>query len=506
MVKGILALVLCGLLTVIAGSVAHAATGIVISEVQTTGCREHQLQNPEVCAVDEGAGEFVELTNTNVEDIDVSGWRIEYLSASHSGDGAPTRVISELNGRLMAGSSLLASFEGYIQNADIYFGTATSTGFMAKSGGHVRIVTSDGVVVDQFGWGTAQSLGWPKTTEVSAGSSATRIYPDDPLYSPASPFVIVKNTTPSAGGLQPWECEGVILSEILPNPNGVDSGNEFIELFNPTTETKRLNGCSVRLNEGEEYTFTSEVIAPGEYIALSDAQLGFSLPNSSGATVWLISATDEQGVQYPANMGDGEAWAFVSNAWQLSTTATKNGANKLTNVATEDKDEASKSSLLPCPSGKYRNPETNRCRSIASASSAALSPCKPGQIRNSETNRCRSATAASASLTPCKLGQVRNLETNRCRSATAASSTLKPCKPGQERSPETNRCRKSTAADGDANYKVEKTPATPGAPLGWFVAGTAGAGVLSYGAYEWRREIGAFFGKLKDKVAGSGPS
>lgn len=143
--------------------------------------------------------------------------------------------------------------------------------------------------------------------------------------------------------------------------------------------------------------------------------------------------------------------------------------------------------LPACPAGKYRNPETNRCRNIES--DTGLKPCAADQIRNPETNRCRSIFASDSGLTPCKPGQTRNPDTNRCRSNASAAGVLKACAANQERNPETNRCRKkatSQTASTEVKDIESKMQADRG---GWLLAGTAGIGLASYGMAEWREEI-----------------
>ncbi|EDK72281.1 hypothetical protein TM7_0590 [candidate division TM7 genomosp. GTL1] len=498
----ITALVLCALLAAASVQTVSAASALVVSEVQTTGCKEYQVNDPNKCAVDDSRQEFIELYNTSASDIAVDGWSVEYLSASYSGSGTPTRVIAQLSGKVRANARVLLSFEGYIQNADLSFGAASSSGYLAKSGGHIRLVDKQGGVLDLISWGSASQLAsWPKVPEIPSGISAERLFPGDPQYNEAAPFVNTNGITPQSGGLEPWECEGVVLSEIVPNPISTDTGHEFIELHNPGSEAVHLRGCSVRIDDGAPFSFSDQIIAPGQYLALSDAQTHLTLPNSAGATAWLITSLDETGVQYPANMAEGDAWAFANGQWRPTTTATPNTANVITEpTADGGKGGGASDRLSPCPFGKYRSPETNRCRTIQA--SAGLKPCRSDQERNPETNRCRSATVTSAALTPCKPGQVRNSETNRCRSTATLSSALKPCKSGQERNADTSRCRKKVGAES-AGYKAEKTPAPPQLPAGWIAAGAAGVGVTGYGIYEWRREIGEFLGRIKNKFSTS---
>jgi hypothetical protein len=152
---------------------------------------------------------------------------------------------------------------------------------------------------------------------------------------------------------------------------------------------------------------------------------------------------------------------------------------------------ADPATLAPCEEGKYRNPVTNRCRTIT-VDVPVLTACSDGEYRNQETNRCRKiATTLGASLTPCKDDQYRSEETHRCRSITAASTNqLAPCKEGQERNPETNRCRTiATAAIPPAAFAVEPIATSGKAFVGWWALGGIGVLAAGYGIWEWHREI-----------------
>jgi len=97
-------------------------------------------------------------------------------------------------------------------------------------------------------------------------------------------------------------------------------------------------------------------------------------------------------------------------------------------------------------------------------------------------------------LKPCGPGQYRNPETNRCRSVVSSNNTtLKPCESGYERNPETNRCRKIISDSiPTAGYKVEQTNSQN--DNGIMVASIAGVGTaaVGYGLWEWRKDLTKF--------------
>jgi hypothetical protein len=284
------------------------------------------------------------------------------------------------------------------------------------------------------------------------------------------------------------KCIGPVLSELLPNPSGPDTGKEFIELHNPTVDPVRLKGCTLRLGEaGTVFELPDEILQPMAYRAFLDSETGLTLPNATPQTVWLLSTEQEEGVLYGAALGDDVSWARVGTSWLTSLQATPGQPNVLTLPPPVEAEEEEVSGFVTsCPDGKERNPSTGRCRNPESISQPL--PCKPGQTRNPETNRCRTVVA-SADLTPCKPGQERNLETNRCRSISASvAGTLQPCEEGQERNPETNRCRKIPAASSLPKVEDVATPASAMTSRFW-IGGALAVCALGYAIYEWRQDI-----------------
>lgn len=476
---------------------------LVLSELQTGGVS---------AGVEDGKQEFIELYNPATTSLDVTDWRIEYLSANHNGVGAPTRTVVLMEGEISAGGYALFSYESFMPDADGYFGVGSTgaSGLLARSGGHVRIVDADSKTVDLIGWGTGVAIGsWWRVPEIPAGSSVQRVLPGHDLYGSALGFVAASNvTTPRGGDLHlssvpppaAPRCVGLVLSELLPNPSGPDAGKEFIEVHNPTADPVRLKGCTLRLGEaGKVFELPDEILQPMAYRAFLDSETGLTLPNATPQTVWLLSTNQEEGVLYGAALGDDVSWARVGTTWLASLQATPSQSNVLTlPPPVEAEEEKASGSVTSCPEGKERNPATGRCRTPEGSSQPL--PCKPGQTRNPETNRCR-AVIAPASLTPCGPGQERSLETNRCRSTRASvAGALQPCEEGQERNAETNRCRKIPAASSLPKVEDVATPASAVASKLW-IGGALGICALSYAIYEWRQDILRACSRFKQRMS-----
>ena len=536
------------------------SVGILRAETTTTTITPPNLQITALqtggCATGPASGcsevtsmEYVEVYHTGNTMLTVSGWQLRYLSAS----GTPV-VLATITGNITPHSYLLIGHAGhYPANADLTFGAPGDTGKIAKTGGHVEIVDSSGVTIDRLGWGSAQK---PLTKAASAPSPGKILerrnnaagsllysannYADFAVTDAAAHTTLFGGLTPAdtTAPVQPTEppsqpdttplptppitppeetqpqvppaaqCDGIIISELLPNPGSSDAGKEFIELHNPTLEVIDLQGCSLQTSGSTSklYTFESLAMQPGSFISLGDSTTLLTLPNSNGGTVWLLDGTDElQAITYPADMDDDTAWALVDGTWGITYTNTPNAAN----IATP---------LKPCDDpGQVRSADTGRCAtpedaepssaadaSAAVTSASGLTACKAGQERNPQTNRCRAVQAGnSTTATACKAGQERNPETNRCR-AVASATAPKACPAGQERNPETNRCRKiaatgSSSSSGIADVKdVEAASSTPERPY-WLMAAVLALAIAGYAVYEWRQEIGQALQRLTSR-------
>jgi hypothetical protein len=293
----------------------------------------------------------------------------------------------------------------------------------------------------------------------------------------------------------------LVVNELLPNPTGTDSGNEFIEIYNPNDvpiDTSWFN-VHVGLDLDDIYSFpVGTIIQPGQYFSLSSSQVPFTLVNtSSQVALELVDGTVISQSDTYVSPADGEAWALIGGIWQYTNQPTPGALNLPATIEAVDITETA-SGLQPCATNQYRSPDTNRCRLISSTTSL-LTPCKDGQYRSEVTNRCRSLALDGGTLTPCKDNQVRSEETNRCRDINSTATTLKPCADNQYRSETTHRCRNIVQLTS-APFPVQPVASSSGSLTGWWVAGGVASLAFGYAAWEWRREFGGLFKKAYDFV------
>ena len=268
--------------------------------------------------------------------------------------------------------------------------------------------------------------------------------------------------------LIPLENRALFITEILPNANGTDTGREYIEIYNPHNSSINLTGYKLQVGPGftKEYVFLTGEIAPGDYAVYSDTLTSIVLPNTTGVKLRLVSpagiVVSESAVY--SNADDDTAWVLIEDTWAYTNQITPGSANKPYLEPAQDEVVGVTSILAPCPLGKYRNPETNRCRTIETAVSQ-LTACDEDEYRSPDTNRCRKVS----------------------------SSSLASCDPGEERNPDTNRCRK-TAVLGITNQSdlpviQDISVQNVDGQINWQIIILAVGMTGAYMVYEWRNEL-----------------
>ena len=434
----------------------------------------------------------VELYNDGNEPINVTDWKIVDVREKEE---RVLDVSSSFSGYLEPKTHIVISRDGAVTNATYrlngwshqLLATGKITNLQLRKQGFKPV---DLAMKTTDGW-------WRRNTGVSGylttftGEADKPLPLDDGLYSP--PLL--------PDGLEIVEVYPYA-SDCSPFDNSVLCG-DYVKLFNNSDQAINLEDLVLRTDSNSSGRTSSNTISlgglmqPKTYATIAHTDNGdkLSLTNSGGyvwfedlwglvsehkptaITKYLSASTSEQGLGYVMR-SDGQ--------WGWTTTPNPNGPNEINEPV---------SAIVECPSGKYRNPETGRCRNIEEAVNA-LTLCAEGEERNPTTNRCRKITATTTvGLTPCGDGQERNPATNRCRSIASAVAELLPCDEGYERNPATNRCRKQLLTTMPlAKFPVETIKQTAQSMAGWWAFIGVSSLAVGYGVWEWRREIRKLLG------------
>lgn len=489
--------------------------------------------------------ELIVLYNQSSEDIDVTDWCLDYMSASTKTTTELACITPQDNAtQLWVESGGLISFAStsfVLANPAFIADFVFNSGMNADSG-HVVLKDADERVVDLVGWGQATA---PETAPAQAPKKSvlTRSFDNlvldtdnneidfslgetlqfiesgiyeveiivdvciniDGLQTSIPDGMLLDENDlcqvdlcPDLDGLQvtapvgyeklpgntvctliPLEDAVILLTELLPNAPGYDTGNEFIELYNPNSRAIDIAGYHIQVGPSyiKSVSLAKAIIQPKSYIVLSDTQTGITLANATGASLRLVTPAGSVVSQSPgySNAADDVSWADIEGQWIYTNQITPGSANKPFLEPSVDEVLGITSVLAPCPAGKFRNPATNRCKSSESAVSQ---------------------------LTPCDSDEYRNPETNRCRKLSSTDEGLKPCDAGKERNPETNRCRLiASSLDGDDLSSIIDIPTEQiSGSVNWPVLLAAIGATTGYMLYEWRVEFRHGYSRLQRKL------
>lgn len=510
---------------------AQASSGLVITEVMTASNSS-------------ASSEFVEIYNQTDSPLVLSGWKIQYQASSSDPSSGVWTTKASLDGQIKARGFAIISTNIFDSENSIVGDFQISAG-LSGTAGRIRLFNGSSTV-DSITWGVATSLEGSAATAPPAGHSLKRTVDLDALFvdnnNNSTDFLVSDQPFAQGGGIedvpsqpvdlcpatpefdlaipdgyildangncvlapQPSVCSNsVVLSEFLTDPVGLESdGGEFIELFNPSVSPAPLKNCELRSSKSSQplTEFSdSDIVPAGGYFVIS---LADKLTNSSGMVTFAKSESEDV-VNY-SDVKEGQTMAIFDEGWEITNQPTPMAANlKYIDAGIGSGEEPQTvSTLSECPEGKYRNPDTNRCKNIESTD-VVLSSCDQGQVRNPETNRCKKLASTSGSQTPCGPGQERNPETNRCRKISSATSSLKLCELGYERNPDTNRCRKVVDAKGLSQFAAEEGSTNP-IKLSNIAIGSFMTAALAYGAFEYRSEAATAYKNLRSKFTKGRP-
>jgi hypothetical protein len=503
------------------GPRAYAASAnVLITQIQAGG-------------VGAATQEFIVLYNNSSEEVDISGWCMTNKSgvviACFSPPGTARETYLPAYGHAVIASSSFAITLPVGRVSLTYVPSSQSSGSITGSNDTISLIDTLGTVIDRQTWTSSISAGMQferrgsgspyvyKDTDNSTDWSITLpgVLPADetdidttvidmcPNLDDVQSSVPVGDEFDSTGNCVAKTITQLNVSEILPNAAGSDTGQEFIEVFNPNDfEVLFANyKLYVGLNYENEYYFPNgSVIKPNGYVSFTNADIPFTLSNTSGR-VGLALADDGVVISETptyANPKDGQSWADINDEWFYTNQPTPGMVNLPMDDTIEGLDDVSDSVLQPCAINQYRSPETNRCRLIATTA-GTITPCKDGQYRSEQTNRCRNIANDANTVVSCDEGEERNAETNRCRKVTKTDVPA-PCKEGQERNLDTNRCRTITKMPS-ADYGV--LGAETKNEGNWYVWAAVGGVLvlaLGYAIWEWHDEIGKFFHKYSGRI------
>lgn len=219
--------------------------------------------------------EFVELVNGGAAAFDLEGWSLGDIQR-------PDRHVFT-DTVLAPGASLVVWAGLDPENPDIPRLVASS-GQLALTNSAETLVLRDaeGIVVDQVKWtGAPSGVSFNRSPDGSAESEfAWHDEISDLLQSPERRI---------DGTLWPGDPR-IVINELLPDPQGTDGGQEYVEIINQGTGIMALRDWTLSDAQRTRHVFTNTVLQPGEVAVIYDRGehddvIGVELSSSGGLSL-----------------------------------------------------------------------------------------------------------------------------------------------------------------------------------------------------------------------------
>lgn len=208
-----------------------------------------------------------------------------------------------------------------------------TTSFLNNDGDSVILKNASGTVIDRrdYSGATSPSKGrssarkidgtgeWAVTTALTPGLG--NIIAPPPVAggggSGASPINTVVENQPAVETLA-----GVVINEIYPNPPGVDTNDEYIELKNISDTTRSLSGWKIA-DASASYGLSGQIM-PGQIMVWPRSATKIALNNSGKETVKIVDGLGAiaDSIQYEGSV-EGESYARTASGtfgWTTSVT------------------------------------------------------------------------------------------------------------------------------------------------------------------------------------------
>ncbi|MFT6817684.1 MAG: phosphatidylserine/phosphatidylglycerophosphate/cardiolipin synthase-like enzyme [Myxococcota bacterium] len=274
--------------------------------------------NEAMPAPESGGDEWVELVNVGTAEIDLSGWTL-------SDNGGSGNVLFPQGFILPGGRAVVLADVG--ADLSVFPGSvwqASSRLSLNNSNETITLYDSFGLERAQMGWGTRTSAdGGISVNRTTDGYRNSALINHDQVENPNVPVELRPTSSP---GLRvdgaAWGGE-IVVNEVLPNPEGRDTDEEFIEIVNVGNLTVDLSSWTLgdAVNPRRHIFDDDSLLPPGAFVVVYDggdhdevtgainATSGSLALNNTGDSATLFNSSHEvvSSVQWSSSTS-GVSW------------------------------------------------------------------------------------------------------------------------------------------------------------------------------------------------------
>jgi hypothetical protein len=298
--------------------------------------------------------EWVELYNAGDTPVSLGGWSLESGTSSYS------VIVDFEDGLVMMPGDFVLVGDELVPDTDVTAGF--SLGNAGSSSDAVRLVDCEGMSADTLVYGSPNTDEWVDDagsvasslapTPSGSGFSIARISDGFDTDESATDWMVSETNTPGASNpeTEPVECVAgamdVVINEFVSNPDGTDTDQEWVELYNRSDTAVVLDGWVLAWGKNGTYTGGKTfgggtVIEADDFILIGgalvddiDVPAGLDLGNA-GSNADAVQLVDCEGfIQDTVIYGspNDEGWIDDSGAAATSLTETPGSAESAARI------------------------------------------------------------------------------------------------------------------------------------------------------------------------------
>ena len=308
--------------------------------------------------------EFIELKNTGLQEVNLAGWSIadEVKKYVLSGTLAPGQLavykrektgislnnstaeevkLADFSGKIIDSISYKLAPEGQSYAKTVSGTWAWTTEITPGLANKLVVVDTLGITVDIIFPSTAEigeivifnasesvdkrggtlSFLWNFSDnltitgeEVSRAFATPGVFTVKLIVTSTEGGIVDKVVNITVGNGLGQSDSGVIISEVYPNPEGVDKG-EFIELYNSGSSTVDLSGWKIKNNSKTFEILAGTIIDPGTFLVFYQNATKLVLNNTMGKIALLDRDANTVDLLKYEKAPSGESYSFYDGVW-----------------------------------------------------------------------------------------------------------------------------------------------------------------------------------------------
>lgn len=279
----------------------------------------------------DGEEEFIELHNASNTSVDLAGWSISDASGK-------TFTLPADDSTISAGGYRAFPFS----QTKIYLNNDSDTVTLWRPDASSADTTTYEKAAKGSAWArigsTQHTWEWTATSTPDAANkgSATAPPPANEEQERTPSNQTPTNPTPTPPPTE--SSDAVIINELLPNPSGSETTDEWIELTNTGDTSINLTGWQLT-DQTRYFTIADTRIPAHGYVVFESGETRINL-NNTGDTVYLVDAAGAimNGTTYEA-AAEEMSWANSTTSWAWTSTPTPGKQNVLQTNEEDENDE-----------------------------------------------------------------------------------------------------------------------------------------------------------------------